>query len=88
MKPNEDTYTNIIKAAAYLLPDGAERNKIAMAAFEKAKAAGKVSVDVVRTLRKALDNQTMRDALGPLETENGYIDYTKIPTVWSKNAFK
>ena len=86
--PNEDTYNNIIKAAAYLLPDGAERTRIALAAFEKAKASGKVSVDVVRTLRKALDNETMRDTLRPLETSTGFIDYTKIPTAWSKNIFK
>ena len=88
VRPNEDTYTNIIKAAGYLLPDGAERNKIALAAFEKAKASGKVSVDVVRNLRKAVDNQSMRGALGPLEADNGYIDYTKIPAAWSKNLSK
>lgn len=88
VRPNEDTYTNIIKAAAYLLPDGAERNKIALAAFDKAKASGKVSIDVVRNLRKAVDNQSMRAALGPLEADNGYIDYTKIPPAWSKNVFK
>lgn len=88
VRPNEDTYTNIIKAAAYLLPDGAERNKIALAAFDKAKASGKVSIDVVRNLRKAVDNQSMRDALRPLEADNGYIDYTKIPPAWSKNVFK
>lgn len=86
--PNEDTYNNIIKAVAYLLPDGSERTKIALAAFEKAKTSGKVSVDVVRTLRKALDNETMRDTLRPLETSTGFIDYTKIPTAWSKNIFK
>lgn len=85
--PNEDTYNNIIKAVAYLLPDGSERTKIALAAFEKAKASGKVSVDVVRNLRKALDNETMRDTLRPLETSTGFIDYTKIPTAWSKNIF-
>ena len=56
-------------------------------AFEKAKASGKVSGDVVRTLRKALDNDTMREALRPLESSTGFIDYTKIPTAWSKNIF-
>jgi hypothetical protein len=87
VSPNQDTYTNIIKAAAYLLPDGQERNKVAMAAFEKAKAGGMVSVDVVRVLRKALDNQMMREALAPLESGNGYIDYKAIPAYWSKNVY-
>lgn len=87
ISPNQDTYTNIIKAAAYLLPDGEERNKVALAAFEKAKAGGMVSVDVVRVLRKALDNRSMREALGPLSSGNGYIDYKAIPSYWSKNCY-
>jgi len=84
--PDEDTYNNIIKAAAYLMPPGDERNRLAMVGFEKAKEAGRVSIDLVRTLRKALDIDCMRDALKPLENETGNIDYRKIPAAWSKNV--
>lgn len=88
VQADEDTYNNIIKSAAYLMPPGDERNRLALVGFDKAKAAGKVTMDTVRTLRKALDNDCMREVLAPLENEMGNIDYRKIPKTWSKNVYK
>ena len=87
VQPNEVTYNNILKAVGYLLPDSEERNEIARAAFDKAKSNGMISVDVIRSVRKAMDNKTMRETLQPLEIDSGTIEYSKIPTAWCKNVF-
>jgi Ca2+-binding EF-hand superfamily protein len=86
VQPNEVTYNNIFKAVSYLLPDSEERNEIARAAFDKAKANGMISIDVIRNVRKAMDNKTMREVLQPLELSSGSIEYSKIPTSWCKNV--
>jgi Ca2+-binding EF-hand superfamily protein len=86
VQPNDVTYNNILKAVGFLLPDSEERNQIARAAFDKAKANGMISVDVIRSVRKAMDNKTMRETLHPLEMDSGTVEYSKIPNAWHKNV--
>lgn len=83
--PSATTYKNILSTVS-LLPPGRERNKIASSVFAKSKAAGLADFDTVRTLRRTVDSDTMRDCLEGKLDSNGVFHYEELPAAWSKNA--
>jgi hypothetical protein len=85
IEPNQVTFATILKATAFLLPAGEERNKVASALFEKAKAAGMVDMNMIKNMRKAVDNNVMQDLFHDLKARTGHIDYSNVPPAWSRN---
>jgi Ca2+-binding EF-hand superfamily protein len=85
MEPNEITYSTLLKATAFLLPAGDERNKVASALFEKARAAGMIDVPMIQNMRKAVDSNIMRNFLAEMTDPQGHINYEQIPQAWSRN---
>ena len=92
MVPDHLTYSTLLRATAFLLPAGDERNQVARALFKKARTAGMVTTDLVKTMRKAVDNQFMEDLFGGhdkhhyLRDRRGQLDYSNIPPAWSRNV--
>lgn len=85
LQPNQTTYATTLKATAYLLPPGSERNKVASALFEKARAAGMIDLNMIQNMRKAVDNSVMQSLLVEMTDNRGHLDYNKIPRAWSRN---
>jgi hypothetical protein len=85
-KPDAVTYSTIMRAVTFLMPDGQERQKVAVAVFEKAKKNGLVEFATVRNLRRAVNAETMRTALEGKVDRNGSFDYSELPLAWSRNA--
>ena len=85
VQPNHITFATVLKATAFLLPAGEERNQVASALFEKAKTAGMVDMNMVKNMRKAVDNNVMQDLFHELKDRTGHIDYNNIPPAWSRN---
>mmetsp|Transcript_32052 Transcript_32052/g.48743 ORF Transcript_32052/g.48743 Transcript_32052/m.48743 type:complete len:559 (+) Transcript_32052:161-1837(+) len=81
VKPIDHTYSNTIKTVAFLLPTGSERNKLALAVFEKAKKDGMVSGEVMKNMRKALDADAMHELLS-----EDFSDNQQVPHSWNKNV--
>jgi hypothetical protein len=75
----------LLKATAILLPAGDERNKVASALFEKARAAGRIDVPMIQNMRKAIDSNVMRKVLAEMTDPQGHINYEQIPPAWSRN---
>lgn len=86
MEANHVTFATILKATAFLLPAGEERNKVASALFEKARAAGMVDVEMIKNMRKAVDNNVMQELLQNLQDKKGHVNYNNIPPAWSRNV--
>ena len=86
MEPNHVTYTTVLKATAFLLPAGEERNKVASALLDKARAAGMVDLNMIKNMRKAVDNHIMQELMIELQDKKGHVDYNNIPPSWSRNV--
>eukprot|EP00527_Entomoneis_sp_CCMP2396_P005089 CAMPEP_0198146122 /NCGR_PEP_ID=MMETSP1443-20131203/27527_1 /TAXON_ID=186043 /ORGANISM="Entomoneis sp., Strain CCMP2396" /LENGTH=608 /DNA_ID=CAMNT_0043809963 /DNA_START=65 /DNA_END=1891 /DNA_ORIENTATION=- len=86
IEANNMTYNKLLKCVETLLPAGDERNKIALAAFEKARTAGMADFSVIKAFQKGADVQVVLKAVGELGDHNGYIDFSRIPHAWKKNA--
>jgi len=86
MEANHVTYGTVLKATAFLLPAGEERNKVASALFEKARTAGMVDLNMIMNMRKAVDNTVMRELFQDLQDKKGHFDYSNIPPAWSRNV--
>lgn len=86
LDPNDMTFDRLLQATAFLMPPGDERNGLACALLEKAKAAGCVSFDVVRNFRKGVDNDVVHAQLKEMKDKFGSLDYTKIPKAWAKHC--
>lgn len=86
MEPNHVTYGTVLKATAFLLPAGEERNKVASALFEKARAAGMIDVNMIKNMRKAVDSNLMRELFVDMADQKGHINYNNIPPAWSSNV--
>jgi hypothetical protein len=86
MEPNQITYSTVLKATAFLLPAGDERNKVASALFEKARAAGMIDIVMIKNMRKAVDSNVMRELLAEMTDPKGHINDEQIPPAWSKNV--
>lgn len=86
MEPNHVTFATVLKATAFLLPGGEERNKVASALFEKARAAGMVDLTMIMNMRKAVDNNVMQELFQDLQDSKGHLDYSNIPPAWSRNV--
>lgn len=84
--PNNITYSTLLRAVSYLLPAGAERNKVASAVFEKAKNAGLVDTTTVKNLRQAVDSEIMLTMFEGIASQNGSFDYNNVPAAWTKNV--
>jgi len=85
MQPNHITYATLLKASAFLMPPGEERNKVAEAVFSKAVVAGMVEGGVIKNLQKATDASVLRRLLGEMQDAgSGHIDFRRIPPAWSK----
>jgi hypothetical protein len=84
--PNNVTYSTLLRAVSYLLPAGAERNKVASAVFEKAKNAGLVDSTTVKNLRQAVDSEVMLTMFEGIADQNGSFDYNNVPAAWTKNV--
>jgi len=85
IKANAKTYGIGIKVTECLLPRGFERNKLALAVFEKAKRKGLVNADIMRHARKALDSDKYHELMQSSEQPNTSIN--NIPRDWSRNIF-
>eukprot|EP00980_Cylindrotheca_fusiformis_P008779 scaffold1869_cov122-Cylindrotheca_fusiformis.AAC.41 len=83
---NEVTYSTVLKAVGFLLPLGAERNKVASVIFEKAKKAGAVEFATVKNLRKCVDHEIMLQLMEGVADKNGNFDYGDIPASWNRNV--
>lgn len=86
VETNTFTYGKLLKCVENLLPPGNERNKIAVAAFEKARAAGKADVSVIKAFRKAAETKVVCTTVPEIAQKNGYLDYDRIPSKWIKNV--
>jgi hypothetical protein len=86
MEPNQITYSTLLKATAFLLPAGDERNKVASVLFEKARAAGMIDVLMIQNMRKAVDSNVLRKVLAEMTNTHGHIHYEQIPPAWSRNV--
>jgi hypothetical protein len=86
MEPNQMTYSAVLRATAFLLPAGEERNKVTSALFEKARAAGMIDVLMIQNMRKAVDSNVMRELLAEMTNAEGHISYEQIPPAWSRNV--
>ena len=76
---NQMTYSNLVRAASFLLPRGPDRNKIVSSVFQKATAAGMVDAGTIRALERAVD----ADVFNVL-TEG--VGESRIPPQWNKNV--
>lgn len=85
-QPNAGTYSTLIRALNFLMPSGAERNKVAKAVFEKAKKAGLVEQLTLKNLRLAVDSESFRTALEENLDRNGEFVFSSLPSAWKKNA--
>mmetsp|Transcript_25755 Transcript_25755/g.61012 ORF Transcript_25755/g.61012 Transcript_25755/m.61012 type:complete len:616 (-) Transcript_25755:152-1999(-) len=83
--PTNVTFRNLLSTIS-LLPQGAERNKLASSVFKKAKAAGLADFDVIRKLRTTVDTDTMRDCLEGKLDPSGHFNFDDLPRSWSKNT--
>ena len=83
---NSVTFATLLKAVSSLLPAGGERNKVASAVFQKAKAAGLLEVNILRNLRKTVDGAVWVSLTDEVSDQNGNFDYTKLPASWCKNV--
>jgi len=88
INPDGVTYSTLIRALNFLLPTGDERNKVAMAVFEKAKKAGLIELVTLKNIRLAVDADSFRTALDGKVDKNGDCDYSNLPYVWKKNCNK
>jgi len=88
INPDGVTYSTLIRALNFLLPTGDERNKVAMAVFEKAKKAGLIELVTLKNIRLAVDADSFRTALEGKVDKNGDCDYSNLPYVWKKNCNK
>eukprot|EP00523_Entomoneis_sp_CCMP467_P005568 CAMPEP_0168749614 /NCGR_PEP_ID=MMETSP0724-20121128/16811_1 /TAXON_ID=265536 /ORGANISM="Amphiprora sp., Strain CCMP467" /LENGTH=681 /DNA_ID=CAMNT_0008797537 /DNA_START=58 /DNA_END=2103 /DNA_ORIENTATION=+ len=86
IEPTNVTYSKLFKAVEVLLPAGAERNKVAVAAWQQAKQAAVADVVVVKAFQKAADVQVVLAQMPELADRNGYVDYSSIPLSWRKNV--
>ena len=87
IRVNGTTFSTVLKAVGYLLPAGNERNQVASAIFEKAKNAGMVEVNGVKTLRKCVDHVVMVKLMeGTAVDQYGNFDYYNMPAAWTKNT--
>ena len=86
IEANSMTYSKLLKCVETLLPAGEERNKVALAAFEKARTAGMADALVIKSFQKAADIQVVLKAISEVSDKNGYVDYKRIPQSWKKNA--
>lgn len=86
LAPDAMTFDRLMQATAFLMPPGEERNGLACALLEKAKAAGCVSFDVVRNFRKGVDNNVVHAQLKEMEDKFGSVDYHNIPKSWAKHC--
>jgi hypothetical protein len=84
--PNHVTYGTVLKATSFLLPAGEERNKVASALFEKARAAGMIDIHMIKNMRKAVDSNVMRELFADMADHKGHIDDNNIPPAWSRNV--
>jgi hypothetical protein len=92
--PNHVTYGTLLKAISALVPLGDEtRNTLSKAVFDKATKAAQVDRNVIQQLQKSCDTAVLQSLLlsDPNNSmrqtsNNGNIDYEKIPIQWSKNV--
>jgi hypothetical protein len=85
MEPNQVTYSTLLKAVGKLLPQGAQRNEICKAVFEKCATKGYVDSNVLKALEQSSDRDLYYELVAVAADKNGHIDFDHIPKEWSKN---
>ena len=87
IEPNHVTYGTVLKATVFLLPAGEERNRVALALFEKARTAGMIDMNMIKNMRMAVDSHVMQELFADITTDRqGHINYNNIPPAWSRNV--
>jgi hypothetical protein len=84
-KPNETTYSTLIRALSFLMPSGKDRDNLASVVFDKAKKAGLVDLACVKNLHRTVDRETLRVQLDGRLDRNGVFKYQDLPLAWSRN---
>jgi len=87
-EPDDETYGNLVKAGAYLLPDGKERMNVITSVLTKCIDAGQFSSYVVRYLRRGITSDcVLPELLWPFRNSIGVMEFEgKIPPAWCRNV--
>lgn len=87
IEANSLTFSTLLRAVAFLLQPGDERNSLATAVFEKAKKAGMADFRVLMQLRKTVDSGKLVELLdGLTQDRTGNFDFNTAPPGWSRNV--
>ena len=87
LEPNAMSFSTLLRACAFLMPTGDERDKVAKAVFEKARKAGMGDFRVLLNLKKAVNTQMLQELLeGVPQDRNGTFDFNQIPPGWNRNV--